>query len=67
MENKSDLLMLSGTMAKCPDCGDTTLFVPVDEGCDFVGCEFCCTTCDAAVFLVDVPATSHQVLARVAG
>jgi uncharacterized protein (DUF983 family) len=66
MENKSDLLMLSGTMARCPDCGDTTLFVPVEEGCDVVGCEFCCTTCDAAVYLLDLSETSHQVLSRVA-
>jgi hypothetical protein len=66
MENKSDLLMLSGTMAQCPDCGDTTLFVPVDEGCDVVGCEFCCTTCDAAVYLLDLADTSHQVLSRAA-
>ena len=66
MENKSDLLMLSGTMARCPDCGDVTLFVPVDEGCDAAGCEFCCTSCDAAVYLFDLAESSHQVLSRLA-
>jgi uncharacterized protein (DUF983 family) len=66
MENKSDLLMVSGTTARCPDCGETTLFVPVDEGCDFVGCEFCCTACDAAVYLLDLSESSHQVLSRAA-
>ena len=67
MENKSDLLALRGTMAWCPDCRDTTLFVPVDDGCGAVGCEFCCTACDAAVFLFDLSDSSHQALARAAG
>lgn len=48
------MLMMSGTMARCADCGDVRLLVPVEDGCDFDGCEFCCTSCDAAVFLLDV-------------
>jgi len=40
--------MLSGIAAECPDCGDERILVEVAES------EFCCTTCDAAVLLVDV-------------
>ena len=47
MENKSELLMTSGTTAYCADCGDDRMFVMVAEG------EHCCTTCDAAVFELD--------------
>ncbi|HET9861666.1 MAG TPA: hypothetical protein VFQ19_17975 [Nocardioidaceae bacterium] len=54
MDNGSDMLMLSGVMAFCADCGDERIFVPVEDGCAFDGCEFCCTTCDAAVFLLEV-------------
>ncbi|MGN6132174.1 MAG: hypothetical protein ACTHOK_17680 [Nocardioidaceae bacterium] len=64
--DKAERLMLGGTMALCPDCGEVTLFVPVEEGCSVDGCEFCCTACDAAVFLLDVPDSSHQVLSRLA-
>ena len=49
-EKMSQLLMLSGVAATCADCGDERLFVPVDDDAP-VG-EYCCTTCDAAVFLV---------------
>ncbi len=65
-DDTAALLMLTGTMALCPDCGEVTLFVPVDEGCAIDGCEFCCTACNAAVFLLDVPDSSHQVLSRLA-
>ena len=47
MGNMSDTLMRSGVMAFCADCSNETIFVPVDDGC-----EFCCTGCDAAVFLL---------------
>jgi hypothetical protein len=57
-------LMLSGVVAFCSDCHAETIFTPVDPG-ETAGCEFCCTACDAAVFLVDV-AASHQRLSRVA-
>lgn len=58
MEITSEQLMATGVMASCPDCGDEGLFVPVDAGCVdggvLDGCEFCCTRCDAAVFLLEV-------------
>ncbi|HEX6514891.1 MAG TPA: hypothetical protein VF049_04920 [Nocardioidaceae bacterium] len=49
MENASDILMLDGVVALCADCGVDCIFVPVDDGY-----EFCCTSCDAAVFLLEV-------------
>jgi hypothetical protein len=54
MRDDSEVLMLTGTLAYCADCGDRTLFVPVEDGCGSDGCEFCCTACDAAMFLLDV-------------
>lgn len=50
MENTSDDLMLSGITALCPDCGDERIFVAVEVT---TAAEFCCTSCDAAVFLID--------------
>jgi hypothetical protein len=52
MENQSDLLMLRGVSATCTQCAGEAIFVPVEDG--FPG-EFCCTSCDAAVFLSLVP------------
>ncbi|MGH3329693.1 MAG: hypothetical protein ACRDPJ_05150 [Nocardioidaceae bacterium] len=66
MENKSDLLMLSGVMAFCDDCGDDRIFVAVEDGCDHDACEFCCTTCDAAVFLLEVLENTGTAHRRVA-
>ena len=42
--------MLSGVVATCADCGDERVFVPTaaESG------EYCCTSCDAAVFLLTV-------------
>jgi len=54
MENTSDKLMLTGVVAFCAECGDEGLFVAVEEGCAVDGCEFCCTRCDSAVFLLEV-------------
>jgi len=54
MENGSELLMLSGTLHWCDDCGGERVFVPVEADCAFDGCEFCCTGCDAAVFIMAV-------------
>jgi len=51
MEGESELLMLSGVTAQCADCGDNRIFVAV-EGAS--GDTFCCTSCDAAVFLLEV-------------
>jgi len=66
METKSDILMLSGVTAVCEDCGDRRIFVPVDDGCADDGCEFCCTVCDAAVFLMPVLDNTGSPARRVA-
>jgi len=52
--------MLRGVTAVCPDCGDERILVEVD------GSEFCCTTCDAAVLLVDVVPVTGSALTRAA-
>ena len=44
-----ELLMLTAVTATCTDCGGERIFLPVD---DVSGGEFCCTSCDAAVFLM---------------
>jgi hypothetical protein len=57
-----DLLMLQGVTATCADCGDVRMFVPTD---DTAGPgKFCCTSCDAAVFLL---ALTEPGLDRLAG
>jgi hypothetical protein len=65
VEKLSNLLMVAGVTALCADCGDERLFVPVDG--DAPTGEFCCTSCDAAVFLLSVvdPAW-RETAARVA-
>ena len=55
------MLMLRGTVAWCPDCADECVLVPTDG---FDG--FCCTTCDAAVFVLEV-APGHTLTKRLAG
>jgi hypothetical protein len=50
METADHLLMLSGVSARCAECGDECVFVPVDAHSH----EWCCTRCDAAVFLLPV-------------
>jgi hypothetical protein len=47
----SDLLMVSGVAAGCADCGGERIFVPVDD--PGTGA-YCCTSCNAAVFLLAV-------------
>ncbi len=42
----SQVLMLHGTVAWCPDCADECVLVPTE-----VLGDFCCTACDAAVFV----------------
>jgi uncharacterized protein (DUF983 family) len=56
--NTSESMMLSGITAVCPDCGDERILVEVTET------EFCCTTCDAAVLLVDVVPNAARGLSR---
>ena len=55
------MLMLHGTVARCPDCGDARVLVPTD-GVD----GFCCTSCDAAVFVLEVT-PGHAQTERLAG
>jgi hypothetical protein len=62
--SSADRLMLSGVKAVCTDCGGERILLPVDhfgmEG------EFCCTSCDAAVFLLAVPGSAQRRATRVA-
>jgi hypothetical protein len=44
-----EVLMLRGLVGPCPDCRDERILLPVDDS----GFELCCTTCDAAVLLVE--------------
>ena len=57
----SEVLMLRGTVAWCPDCGDERMLLPTDalDG-------FCCTSCDAAVFVLD-ETVRHGLQERLAG
>jgi len=64
MDDRAETLMLSGVAAACPDCLDERIFMPVEE-CDGEGCEFCCTSCGAAMMIN--PVCDYAVLtARVA-
>lgn len=50
MDNRADLLMLSGVPRWCPDCLHVRIFVPVDGERPDSGC-YCCTDCGAAVLI----------------
>ncbi|CAA9356865.1 MAG: hypothetical protein AVDCRST_MAG72-1866 [uncultured Nocardioidaceae bacterium] len=60
MDDRSDFLMLRAVAALCPDCTDERVFVPVDSD------SYCCTTCDAAVLLLDVVESAGRPARRVA-
>ena len=62
MRRADDLLMLEGVSALCSDCGVQRVFVPVEDSHG----EFCCTTCDAAVFLLPAVGRSSEPRRRVA-
>jgi hypothetical protein len=62
MDNAADLLMLRGVVRHCPDCRDDQMFVPVED-CDGGACEFCCTTCGAAI-LVDATFDAARVVTQ---
>lgn len=49
--DSTEVLMLRGTVGRCPDCDDERVLVPTDG---FDG--LCCTSCDAAVFALDLDA-----------
>jgi hypothetical protein len=61
-DNRADVLMLSGIVRVCSDCGDERIFVSIDE-CEAEGCEFCCTSCGAAM-LIDPLCDVTTVTAR---
>ncbi len=52
-ERTDELLMLTAVTATCTDCGGERIFVPADDSTG----GFCCTSCDAAIFLFVAPAT----------
>ena len=52
MSERSDLLMLHGVVFSCVDCGDERIFVPTGDPADPGA--LCCTSCDAAVFVLAV-------------
>jgi hypothetical protein len=65
--SRAHLLMLTAVTTTCGDCGAERIFMPVDESAR-TG-EFCCTACDAAVFLLGVaeaPAGPLRPRSRVA-
>lgn len=64
MDDRAELSMISGIVLVCPDCLDERIFVSID-GCERDGCEFCCTSCGAAV-LVDPGCEQPILAARVA-
>ncbi|MGZ4429720.1 MAG: hypothetical protein ACXVEV_15515 [Nocardioidaceae bacterium] len=64
MDNLSDLLMRYGVAAACAECGDERIFLPVEPGDDSGA--FCCTRCDAAVFLLPGAAPGRAGRTRVA-
>jgi hypothetical protein len=62
-DRPSELLTLSGVTAVCVDCGDERLFLPTDDALDSregAPGEYCCTSCDAAVFLLAVVAPAAR-------
>ncbi len=59
MDNKSDILMLSGVVSVCADCGDERIFVPCEDTDTF-----CCTSCDAAVFFLAMSSAAADRAAR---
>jgi hypothetical protein len=57
-----DVLMLSGVVATCADCGGERVFVPTSAEPG----DYCCTACDAAVFLLAVVQPASRGRSRVA-
>ncbi|MEJ7706706.1 MAG: hypothetical protein WKF82_05085 [Nocardioidaceae bacterium] len=49
MTNPAEKLLLDGVVRACPDCLGDRIFVSVE--CEGDHCEFCCTTCGAAVMI----------------
>jgi hypothetical protein len=57
-DRTDELLMLTAVTATCTDCGGDRIFVPVDDVA--TSGEFCCTSCDAAIFLLVTPASRRR-------
>ncbi len=64
MDNRADLLMVGSVVSGCADCGGERIFVPVDDSCGGGACEFCCTTCGAAI-LIDPLITRAEATAAI--
>ncbi len=64
MDDSADKLMLTGIVRVCADCRAERIFVAIDD-CDADGCDYCCTSCGAAV-LIDPVCDVKVVTARVA-
>jgi hypothetical protein len=64
MDDRAELLMRTGIVQVCSDCAGERIFVSISE-CDADRCEFCCTTCGAAV-VIDPVCDYSVVSTRVA-
>lgn len=53
--------MLNGVSGLCPDCGDERILLPADDD----GAAYCCTSCDCAVWLVEICAPASDLRAAV--
>jgi hypothetical protein len=62
VSDPSAVLTLSGVAAVCADCGDERIFVPTSPDLG----EYCCTSCDAAVFLLAAVGPGRSDSSRVA-
>jgi ribosomal protein S27E len=58
LEDPAERLMLGQTLGICPDCGDERILLAVAET------EYCCTTCDGAVFVLDGIGAAALVMRR---
>ena len=59
MENDGALDLSHGVLAFCADCGSEQILVPVDRSGGF-----CCTLCDAGIFLSEIVAGEHGPMAQ---
>ena len=58
LEERAERLMLGQTLGICPDCGDERILLVVAES------EYCCTSCDSAVFVLDGISSAALVARR---
>jgi hypothetical protein len=64
-DRSDQVLMIGGITGPCPDCAGERLLVPIGGA----GAEFCCTDCDAAVWVFDDVgwAVGDELLERLTG